>query len=404
MFWVYRMCTYKTMDSVRIIDAKGTEVLVTNTKDVEKWAPLSEFVRGMLSFGIDTTIRLSLSKNHIEGAIAYLNNPTQENYTRIQDDVRDFLGLQKSSKIDWLGNAYKIISEFLGITGRIFIWDTTPDFGEVVDNLMLTVSLYQLDTIYYDPEHTDEYIVDMLMFKARIRVVPMIPMLDTSFDTKSILFSEDTLWFFRGDSLRTGKYNAYVYGDLWTARRKNRYGKYTATPANQLMVGEVQFVDVNINQSVDYPKNTIDPIYRLVHSEYSGELLGNKAAITNLLQHIPQINSLGCYPPRFEVIRPNTSFNLNAVINSDAVIICMSNDVLKDVKMIYVHAHKISDILEGRAIQTDRRNSNAKVYSPFKLNQIIPIDIPVIVISRDVRYRYEVPYRSLNQVTYYHLT
>lgn len=386
---------------LELIDS-NSEVFKVKITDVKKLALLSDFFRGALNFGIERQINIPFPKEYIKQAVKYLGNPTVENYIATNVHLREFLGLNPSNRYEWLENSYKTISRFLQLTDRIFIWDTTPDLDEVIDNLMLTVAVYKLDTILY--RNIDEYVVDKLKSKSQVEVRE-IKWLDVKFSKKSILFSLDAIWWKMGnDILHAGQYNSYFYRRAWNPARdylhQGSRPRMLKTPVKNLYLRETPFIDLDVGQSVDYPKDTIDPVYKLVHTE-GARMLGKKEDIVKFLTRVPQINSFGLYPPRFEVIDIDESFDLNTIMNPDAVIIFMVDKQIDGA--VHVNAADISVILEGCAIVTNDRNA-AIVFSPFSLDQKVPVTTPVIVVDHVHEYRHEVVYRSLNQVTYYRLS
>lgn len=132
------------MNNVYSIDAETSEISDISTDDLEKWSRLSEFFRGMLNFGVEPTINLTFPKNDVEGAVKYFDTPTIENYMSIQEGIREFLGINTSNRDEWLKTSYDNIDSFKSQTGKLFIWDTTPDFEEVVMNLIQTLLRYNL--------------------------------------------------------------------------------------------------------------------------------------------------------------------------------------------------------------------------------------------------------------------
>lgn len=387
------------MNTIRISDASGSLVYTVSIADLEKWATLSEFFRGMLSFGVESTITLPFPKQYVEGAITYLNTPTVENYIATKEDIREFLGLEPSDRYEWLQNSYTTISEFMKQTNNIFIWDTTPDINEVIDNFLLIVDLYKFDTIYYI-YNLNEHIIKTLESKSKVQVKHWMNWFPPT--EKTILFCKSPQ-----NNLGTSQWEAipkcYFYGTLW--EYKDSWTDEHNTP-DKLTIGNTRFVDIDIKQSLNYPKDTIDPIYKLMHTEKARTYLGNKADITDLVRHVPQINSFGLYPPRFKVIDIGKDFDLTTIINPDAVVIFM-NSPMENAH--YIYGTDISDILDGHTTATDVNEYPwfepycMKVRSPFELDQKVPIDVPVIVVGRKSKYKYEVSYRSLNQVTYYHI-
>ncbi len=108
-------------------------------------APISAEIENTIA---STPIPLTISFEHTQEAIHYINHPTHQTYGTLSDEAVDFYGLQIPGRDWWLEEDFQSIRAFKQKHGVCCVVDTTPNIGEQIDNLLQFCLSFGFKSVY----------------------------------------------------------------------------------------------------------------------------------------------------------------------------------------------------------------------------------------------------------------
>lgn len=363
-----------------IIDKDNNVIRTVGSADLSRFKSLS----GYLKKFNDTDVVLPLSTRDAEAVMRYLYNPVVENYYAIPSDQRTMLELKVSSRDLWLRTGYIDAVKFKKTTGKVFIWDTTPDFDEVLQNLIQTAIMFKLTIHLVDSEpHAENIKRRLLSINPNIKVRSA-----ESYSSDSLVFNYDPL-VNNTNGKSVCEHHSYFFMTLYNQDVISKGG-------SNFYIGNVALTSTPSLHPLSLYSDApgINPVYRVALQDKS---------LSNYVSHIPQINSLGIYPPKFvikqlpedEVDDTIEKYKMDAVVVYDPNISTLEEGIRVEMDLY--------PILAGIGVEDDY--GNALLVSPYPLNEKVPDDLPVIVIAEEVTRStlIESGYMSLNPVTFYYV-
>lgn len=359
-----------------VYDEKGKLVISIPQTDLIKHINLSEYLYGYYQHRgrTDETERTQwpFSSTQIKAVLRYLNRPTAENYYLISDEAKDFFVLQIPDRLAWLKDQFDRIDRLRKKTKLVLVWDTSPDFGEVVTNLIQTIVYYNFRALYIP--------YDLIETKATI--ASSLPNLQIVHDAKDVPIG--ALWF--------DKYPIFTLTDIAV----NSYF-YVSPIRDRLLpitLGGKSLSSLHVNQR-KYEYGTLTPDYRLS--------LSLTPKLTDLISStVPQLNSINLYSPQFDIPPFNyrdLQQDIDEYVASGNVVIVKAalSSLLGKKKAVGVSG-TLSQILSGYSTPI----TTELVISPFDINETIPDNVSVLRIGWvGLSKIEEQEYVSPNAVKYY---
>lgn len=187
-----------------------------------------------------------------------MKNPTIENYHKISPKLTDALALTSGDRYEWLKNSYDNIDKFKSQTGKLFIWDTTPDYEEVVVNLIQTLIRYNMKLYLLGDKVANDAPIKLLMTKyapnIKIRTVSDVE----SVPSNGLLFDTIPPWLLNYNDSYVCDTNTYFYVSIVD---ENWAGADVS--ADDLFIGDFKLMDIQINQPIIKDPEQITPQFRL---------------------------------------------------------------------------------------------------------------------------------------------